>query len=96
MPVKVVTVAASIATVVLPSRVFRPDAATEASVTDIVNAFTVSVIALRELISPSLIVAVTIPDVLAAIILNWATVIVPDTVIYSLPRPVIVPAETAV
>ena len=70
VPVKVVTVAAFIATVVLLSSVFKFEAATDASVTDIVSACPDSVIPLSVDISLSLTVAVKTPVVYPARVLT--------------------------
>ena len=84
------------ASVVFPSRVFKFEAATEASSTVIVNACPDSVIPSRVVISVSVIDAVNIPDVNPERVFALATEIVPDAVIASSPKPVMVPAPLAV
>ena len=75
-------------TVVLASRAFNAAASTVVSVTVTVYAWPVSVSPARVALSPSLIVAVTIPVVKALSAFACATVIAPVTVIASLPKPV--------
>ena len=84
------------ASVVFPSKVFKFEAATEASSTVIVNACPDSVIPSRVAIAVSVIDAVNIPVVYPERVFALATEIVPDAVIASSPKPAIVPAPLAV
>ena len=87
MPVSVVTAVASIATVVLPSRLFRSVAAAVLSDTVMVYELSLPVRVVRVDRSPSLIVAVITPLVLPATLLASATLVLPLRVTVSLPRP---------